>query len=697
MIFPDRGPLQIKGDGAVPIHVTNTVSIPEPSNLANTLNCLLVESGISVEVAAERGYYGIEKVEDFPAGFGRDSRRVPALGIPVMSPSGESFTRVRHSNPRPTYIYKKSGGRKRKGEAKYDQPAGQRIILDVHPRNAESIKDVLVPLWITEGEKKADCLTSRGQCVIALFGVDCWGKGGELLPDWDHVALNSRRVYVAYDSDVMVKPQVQSALARLAVALRKREAEVMVVYLPDAADGSKQGVDDYLVAGGTVDELYAMAQPFEEKTYVGERLSRNKRLKLQIEAVWKTHDSLTLERNGHYTRKAVYRVLVEEAEKHGKTIEEGVTFFLSSYVGALAAGVAQKTFSNHVRALGQDGYLSIERPDDPTLANIYTLLTTHPDNPRAFGTHIGESGAEKTKREGRGGEARRRDPVGGVALREYQVRALKEETRSVGGETLREYQARGGARDDVEGVPELRWSRTVMSWRVDASGVRHHESDYQGRLGKRRGAILYHLVRMGTEGADLLELTLRFGGEGTRPRDFPRRWLHQMDGTDGGPQLIEIGEDGRVRAVRDWREALENARTAGKEQEAQDAQLKRYGLQREAFHRRNETVADRAPTQAEMDRKREERMRDRSVHPTTVLQEEESVRDRVDHPPTVPQEEDADLKEAVRGYLLKNPSGWEEAPAWISMTLWAYGLYPRWPDPQKVEEARNDLRDRRVA
>ncbi len=143
--------------------------------------------------------------------------------------------------------------------------------------------------------------------------------------------------------------------------------------------------------------------------------------------------------------------------------------------------------------------------------------------------------------------------------------------------------------------------------------------------------------------------------------------------------------------------SLEEARTLGEEQEAHDAQLKRYELQREAYRKRNEIVADQAPTQAEMDRKREERMRDRSVHPTTVLQEEESVRDRVDHPPTVPQEEDADLKAAVRDYLQLNPRSWEETPSWIATTLWCYDLFPRRPDPQEVADAMKDLRERRAA
>ncbi|HSK83215.1 MAG TPA: hypothetical protein VK902_07380 [Rubrobacter sp.] len=48
-------------------------------------------------------------------------------------------------------------------------------------------------------------------------------KGGKVaLPDWEHIALNGRKVYVAFDSDVMLKPQVHKALRRLKAFLEKR-------------------------------------------------------------------------------------------------------------------------------------------------------------------------------------------------------------------------------------------------------------------------------------------------------------------------------------------------------------------------------------------------------------------------------------------------------------------------------------------
>ena len=55
------------------------------------------------------------------------------------------------------------------------------------------------------------------------------------------------------NSRIMVR-----ALKRLKVFLESRSATVRVVYLP-SDDGSKVGVDDYLVSGKTINDLVALA------------------------------------------------------------------------------------------------------------------------------------------------------------------------------------------------------------------------------------------------------------------------------------------------------------------------------------------------------------------------------------------------------------------------------------------------------
>ena len=72
-----------------------------------------------------------------------------------------------------------------------------------------------MPLWLTEGQKKADALASHGAVALCLLGV--WnfkGKipgGTTLLADWDYVALNGREVRLVFDSDVVTIPGVRKA------------------------------------------------------------------------------------------------------------------------------------------------------------------------------------------------------------------------------------------------------------------------------------------------------------------------------------------------------------------------------------------------------------------------------------------------------------------------------------------------------
>jgi hypothetical protein len=181
-------------------------------------------SGIAPGVAAERGYYTARRRSEVPEAF-KDYQRKRGLVVPVFSP--DMITRswqLRPDKPR-----KDKKGR----PLKYETPGGSEVILDVHPRMLEEVRCGSRELWITEGIKKADALTSRGLPTIGLIGVWNWQIDGNLLPCWGHVRLKGRRVYIVFDSDVMVKEGVQLALERLVRALENRGAEVLVVYLPE--------------------------------------------------------------------------------------------------------------------------------------------------------------------------------------------------------------------------------------------------------------------------------------------------------------------------------------------------------------------------------------------------------------------------------------------------------------------------------
>src|SRR5215218_2100895 len=213
---------------------------------------LVEESGIAPQVIVDRGYRTVTtKAELKRLGFSKTQQLAPALVIPMYGPTGELVThQIKPDSPR----------KDRDGKPiKYETPAKSRVRLDVHPSQADRLKEPTIPLWITEGVKKADCLVSRGQCVVALQGVWCWLKDGLPLPEWEDIKLRGRTEYVVFDSDVMTKSAVQAALKKLVAFLVGRGAKVRVVYLPDGEGGKKLGVDDYLVAGGTVKELKTLA------------------------------------------------------------------------------------------------------------------------------------------------------------------------------------------------------------------------------------------------------------------------------------------------------------------------------------------------------------------------------------------------------------------------------------------------------
>ena len=180
---------------------------------------LIEESGIAPEAVEARGYRTIGKKADLKRlGFSEAQCGVPGLLIPVRSPAGEVVL----------YQYRPDEPRIRDGKpVKYETPRGSRMALDVHPFARDRLGDPSIPLFVTEGIKKGDCLVSRDLCAIALLGVWNWRgtneKGGKaLLPDWNQVALNGRRVYVVFDSDVMLKPAVHKALAGLKAVLEDR-------------------------------------------------------------------------------------------------------------------------------------------------------------------------------------------------------------------------------------------------------------------------------------------------------------------------------------------------------------------------------------------------------------------------------------------------------------------------------------------
>lgn len=217
---------------------------------------LLAASAISDEVAEQRGYWSASSPRELERLFGGQQRRlVPALVIPTIDARGEvAFCQLRPDTPRVV-----------KGRARrYELPFQARMALDVPPAVRPALADPRVPLLVAEGARKADSAVSAGLMAIDLVGVWTWrGRNGDdgltVLPDWEYVALNDRDVYLAFDSDAMTKREVHAALERLWRLLAARGARLRVIYLPSGDLGAKTGVDDYLAAGHTRDDLLALA------------------------------------------------------------------------------------------------------------------------------------------------------------------------------------------------------------------------------------------------------------------------------------------------------------------------------------------------------------------------------------------------------------------------------------------------------
>ena len=609
---------------------------------------LLEGSGTAPDITAHRGYRTGGRA-GVPEAF-KDYQRRPGLLISVNSPTGRSGYRLRPDRPR-----RGKDGKLRK----YEQPARSPNMIDVHPSMHEAARDPSRELWVTEGENKADSLTSRGCCTVALFGV--WGyavpgtHGRELLPCWDHVALEGRDVRVVFDSDVVVKPGVQLALERLVGTLEARGARVLVVYLPDAEDGSKVGADDYLVAGGTVEGLRALAHPFEPGEAGRIRLSRDEELRADVGVLrrrWWGTDWARMVGTGErpnsmrgHTMRDLEHALIGWAARSGRVVEDGVLVEkVATRTLAEETATSRQTVMKALRHLEADSRLRrVEGDGAADEAGSYVLLTG-----RVTLDQKGERGAGE---EGRVLSLRVASDPGGKGLHASPP------------------------------VPRLRWSacrveREATTEEVDGESIRRDRLRYWPikRLGKIRGAVLDFLVAAGGKIPleELGEVLRRRRGDLVRRKAKDRR----RDGIlvmleDAG---IVVVEGGVVSLAADWLEALDRELDLAGELEARRLQADKHAREREAFRNRRQVEPEKAPTEAEMDATREERRRRREA-----AFEEERRR------PVSP------LAAAIRDYLERNPRDADQAAGWLGLTAWTFDLYPDRPTPHESRGAVEEL------
>lgn len=237
---------------------------PNPPLAQQDMN-VLSSRAIAPEVAAARGYRTVSGRESTSYGF-RNSHARDGLLLPSYNTQGE----VECWQMRPHEPLLDEDGKLRK----YVWPIGTRMQIDVPPASQPYLRDVSVPLIITESILKADAIQSAivpgAFCGLGISGVYGWRSDGMPLSDFGDIPWRKkerdritfrRLVYVAFDSDTTTNPNVARARYDFTGFLRRRGARVYWIDVPTAADGGKQGIDDALAAGHTIEGMLRSAYP----------------------------------------------------------------------------------------------------------------------------------------------------------------------------------------------------------------------------------------------------------------------------------------------------------------------------------------------------------------------------------------------------------------------------------------------------
>lgn len=224
---------------------------------------LVEQSAIDPQVVKERGYRTIGRPTP---NDDRPRQELKRLGIPTWATSedwyfpGLLIPMYRATGERIAAQWKpRTPVSNRDGKAmKYASVKGHTNRIDVHPRNRDKVVDPSVPLWITEGIKKADSLTSRGCCVAALTGVFNWRGQLGTLGDWEDIPLRGRHIIICFDADAHSNRNVLRAMQRLGKWLKSKGATVTYLITPGEVNGTPvKGADDFFAAGGTLVDLVA--------------------------------------------------------------------------------------------------------------------------------------------------------------------------------------------------------------------------------------------------------------------------------------------------------------------------------------------------------------------------------------------------------------------------------------------------------
>lgn len=187
----------------------------------------LRKSGLSDQTIIEAGIESVS-LSDIRKRVGFD---IPGLSSCYEIPYDNNFSRFRafyaDGKEHPKYLQRKK--------------SGNRLYIQSSVRSI--LNDSSIPLYITEGEKKALKATQEGLYCIGLSGLWNWKNRGskELIPDFRQIVLKDRLVYIIPDNDWLqpnkhgYKKNLKQAVYGLAGKLKERGAKVYIVQIPEAA------------------------------------------------------------------------------------------------------------------------------------------------------------------------------------------------------------------------------------------------------------------------------------------------------------------------------------------------------------------------------------------------------------------------------------------------------------------------------
>lgn len=212
----------------------------------------LEESGISENDAAHAGVIPCASARSIDVGFAN----APALAFAYYDINGDPVLFEHRNGTRPFHRLRYLVGSAQHGFARqplprYVQAAASGVHAYFPTTRAFSWANITdcsdAPVLITEGEKKALKACLDGFTTIGLSGVWCFKRNGHFLPELEQFKWEGRPVGIIFDSDASTNPHIDHAQRALARLLVERGAEVRIVNLPACNNGTKQGLDDFLV------------------------------------------------------------------------------------------------------------------------------------------------------------------------------------------------------------------------------------------------------------------------------------------------------------------------------------------------------------------------------------------------------------------------------------------------------------------